>query len=71
MSVEQVDALPGRKFSGIEASISPWTAFLFGIHCISLSSSGILVFAGVVRKVVARARSRPDGGRSHSDLLPP
>ena len=48
MSVEQVDALPGRKFSGIEASISPWTAFLFGIHCISLSSSGILVFAGVI-----------------------
>lgn len=48
MSVDlQIAALPVRKASGVQASISRWTAFLFGIHCISLSSSGIIVFAGV------------------------
>jgi amino acid transporter len=36
-----------RRSSGVVRSISGWTAFLFGIHCISLSSSGIIPFSWV------------------------
>jgi amino acid transporter len=37
----------GRIGSGYRRSISAWTAFLFGLHCISLSSSGLIPFSWV------------------------
>lgn len=36
-----------RLGSGVTRSISAWTAFLFGLHCISLSSSGLIPFSWV------------------------
>src|SRR3954470_8737133 len=36
-----------RIASGVVPSIGVWTAFLFGIHCISLSSSGIIPFSWI------------------------
>jgi APA family basic amino acid/polyamine antiporter len=36
-----------RLGSGVAKSITAWTAFLFGLHCISLSSSGLIPFSWV------------------------
>lgn len=36
-----------RPTSGLVKSISAWGAFLFGVHCISLSSSGFIPFSWV------------------------
>ena len=36
-----------RRRSGLTRSFSWWAAFLFGIHCISLSSSGFIPFSWV------------------------
>ena len=36
-----------RRQSGVTRSITAWTAFLFGLHCISLSSSGYIPFSWV------------------------
>ena len=38
---------PGRRRSGLTRSFSAWAAFLFGVHCISLSSSGFIPFSWV------------------------
>lgn len=36
-----------RHHSGLTKSFSAWAAFLFGIHCISLSSSGLIPYSWV------------------------
>lgn len=47
MNVSNPAATFARKESGFVRSFSIWTAFLFGVHCISLSSSGFIPFSWV------------------------